>query len=179
MTREDTKKLLVMIVTSYSKHLMVEVNEYTINLWHAMLKDVDAKAAGLIIQKWIMTEKYPPSIADIRQSLAELATKSMDASEGWREVMDAVKKYGSYQEDEALESLSPAVRAVVERFSFQHFCMMPMDEISTYFAQFRNSFVAEQKREKVRKQLPETLVKNLDLLAEQYQSTKSLGSGEE
>lgn len=166
MTREQTKMVLTMLATSYNKRLMPELNEYTINLWHKMLEDVEYESIGLVVQKWIMTEKFPPSIADIRQAVAELYIDGKDASEAWREIKDAVRKFGSYEEETALNSLSADTRRVVERFEYKKFCMMEEKDERTFYAQFRDAYNSLATREKTEKQLPAELNDKIKMLAD-------------
>ena len=174
MTRDETKKIVTMIATSYSKHLLPEINEYYINLWTAMLGDMDYQEVSLLVQKWIMTEKYPPGIADIRREITALKTERKEASEAWQELMAAIKSYGSYREEEALESLSEATRRVVERFGYKFYCQMPEAERTTYFAQFRNAYDVMADREHTQAQLPEALQQKLKMLANHASEVKAI-----
>lgn len=122
-------------------------------VWYQLLQDLDYKTANIAIQKHMLTNKFPPTIAEIR----ELAT-GITAGEkplwpdGWEETIRAIKKYGYYRQEEALESLSELARKVVKRLGYKQLCMS--EEMAMDRANFRMVFEQIAEREYREKQLP-------------------------
>jgi hypothetical protein len=70
MTFAQTGKMLAQLSAVYPARLMPDINENTIKIWADLLKDVDDKQALDATREWIQTNKYPPTIADIREQIA-------------------------------------------------------------------------------------------------------------
>ena len=172
MTRDETKIIIAMIANGYSKHLMPSIDSHYINMWSSFFEDLSFQAVEAVTKKWLMTEKYPPSIADIRQGVTELSLDTKDASEAWQEVLGVIRKYGNYQKTEALEALSEETRVIVERFGYETFSLMETKEERTLYAQFRDAYNGAAKRKKTERQLPPELNNKLKMLSE-----KLLGDG--
>lgn len=131
-------------------------NEQAMELWFNQLQDIPYKLAELTLNKWVATNKWSPSIADIReQALGITQGAAIDWGEAWQSVLRAISKYGSYQELEALESMDETTRRVVERLGFRNICMS--EEIQVDRANFRMIYEQEQERTRQDAQLPPRL----------------------
>lgn len=126
MTREETIKLLTVLKTSYPRfytNLSKIDAENIINLWSVMFAEDEAKAVEIALYKLIATSPYPPSIADLRKTIAEITTPvNLDSSEAWGEVMKAIRIYGYINEEGALKSMSPLTAEIVRRMGWQTIC---------------------------------------------------------
>ena len=92
--------------------------------------------------------------------------------EAWQEVLNAIRKYGSYQEKEALESMDETTRRVVNRLGFRNICTS--EEIQVDRANFRMIYEQEVQREKQDAQIPpklKELITKTVLLLEQGESS--------
>jgi hypothetical protein len=155
MTREETKNILAYISTVYPERMIGEVSKLKVDIWADLMKDMDYAEIKKALKRWVSTEKYPPTISELRSSVASEKMGDADSpEEAWGEIQKAVQKFGYIDKEGALASLNPVCRRIVERFGWQYFCQMPIDEISTYYAQFRNAYTAEWKKEKERIQIP-------------------------
>lgn len=122
-----------------------------IKMWFALLGDLDYNIANIAIQKYMLNGKYPPTIADIRELATAVKTGDIPLwSDGWEETLRAIRKYGSYRENEALESMSEITRMTVQRLGFRNICMS--DNITAERANFRDIYneLAERKQREVR-----------------------------
>lgn len=177
MTRENVKELLAMMTSVYNKNLMPEVNSFTVTAWYGLLGDLDFKMTRTALIKWLSLERYPPTPSDLRGILVDSQTKDkLTAEQAWRIVLEAISKYGSYSEVEALLSLPDEVREIVKSFGWRHYCQMQSSDIPTYFAQFRNAYNAECKKQKERAQIPESVKK---ILIGMYNQNQITGKTEE
>ena len=98
-------------------------NEQAMLLWYNQLQDIPYKIAETALNKWVAVEKWSPSIADIRKTATEMVSNTTyDWGEGWGQVETAIRKYGMYNEAEALESMDEITRQVVKRLGFINIC---------------------------------------------------------
>lgn len=135
-------------------------DEETVKFWYTILKDIPYEALALAIEKWISTEKYPPTPAELRQMASEVAIGDVpDWSEGWQEVMNALSKYGSWDIKGATESFSELTREAVKRLGgFREICNCEdYTQLNVYRANFRDVFNTLASRETEQRQMPEKL----------------------
>lgn len=126
------------------------------NIWYSLLKDLDYQVAQAAIQKYMLTNKFPPTIADIREYAASVKTGEKPIwSDGWEEVLRAIRRYGSYRETEALNSMSEITRTAVQRLGFRNLCMS--ENIMADRANFRMIFEQLADREQTTQKMPATL----------------------
>ncbi|NOJ72454.1 replicative helicase loader/inhibitor [Paenibacillus alvei] len=62
MTERETLSLLAVISTAYP---MIDMTDEYVDLWIKMMRNVDFKTATEALHKHILTNKYPPTIAEI------------------------------------------------------------------------------------------------------------------
>jgi hypothetical protein len=164
MKKNETAQIMTMISLNYTAALLPEgwktSKEMALEIWHSALGDLsfdDAKKS--LLQYFSSDEKYPPTIADIRRRVMEMNSvdEFMPVEQAWGTVIDAIRKFGYVDKAGALESLQGATRAIVECFTWEYYCAMPIDNVSTYFAQFRAAYNARISCAKEQKQLPEHL----------------------
>ena len=131
-------------------------NEEAIELWHRQLQDIPYSLAELALNKWVATNKWSPSIADIRETAAGIKQGEPKSwGDAWQEVLKAIRVYGSYQEQEALESLDERTRQVVKRLGFRNLCFS--EELQVDRANFRMIYEQQTERDKESAQLPPKL----------------------
>jgi len=93
--------------------------EQTIEMYLAMLGDLDAELVLRAAQDWVLNEEKFPTIAGIRKRCAEIAgVLTMSGNEAWAEVSDAVDRYGSHNWSNlqrtpwSNEAITKAVKAI-------------------------------------------------------------------
>ena len=125
-------------------------------VWYRQLQDIPYQIAELTLNKWVATNKWSPTIADMREQAA--AIKNGDKplwSDGWEEVLRAISKYGMYREAEALQSMTETTRKAVKRMGFKTICMS--DNVMADRANFRMIFEQLADRKEKEQQLPVSL----------------------
>lgn len=141
--------------TYYPKENLLP-NEQAMQLWFNQLNDIPYDVAEVTLNKWVATNKWSPSIADIREQATDITQgAAKDWGDAWQEVIKAISYYGSYREDEAVESLDETTRRVVKRLGFRNLCMS--EEIQVDRANFRMIYEQQQERDKQDAQLPPRL----------------------
>ena len=130
--------------------------EESMELWYRQLSDIPADTASAMLSKWVVTQKWPPSIAEIRSMCAEIANGEIpDWGEAWKAVMDAVGRYGYMNESKALQSLPPIARRAVEKIGWNGICTSENQDVLR--AQFRQIYEICIQREIEDRQLPPAL----------------------
>lgn len=123
MTRQEFWQFAAAIRTYYSRENILP-NEQAMELWYRQLQDIPFPVAEAILAKWVATNKWSPSIADIRDGVAEIQNggPAPDWGEAWDQAMNAIRRFGSYEEAEAMESLPPLTRETVKRLGYKSLC---------------------------------------------------------
>lgn len=123
MTKRDFGLFAAAIRTYYPRENILP-NEQAHDLWFRQLQDVPYPVAEAVLAKWVATNKWSPSIADIRDGVAEIQNggPAPDWGEAWDQAMNAIRRFGSYDEDGALASLPPLTRETVRRLGYKSLC---------------------------------------------------------
>lgn len=154
MTKEEWGLLAKAIKSAYPNQTFCP-DSYSLELYYRMLQDIPYEVLNLAVQRHISTNRFPPSIADLR-----VAPREKTWSEAWEELKRAVRLYGSYREKDALDSMSPLTREIVQRLGFQEYCFT--DNEDAYRANFRMAYEQSAKKKEETAQLPETLQARLN-----------------
>lgn len=135
----------------------------SVKIWFSMLQDIPYNMASAAIQKYMLTNKFPPTIADIRELTAEVRNgERQDWGEAWEKVLKAIRRYGLYNQKKALDSLDPITRMTVERVGFRELCLS--ENIAVDRANFRMIYETMEKREKEHQQLPPQLREAISMI---------------
>lgn len=138
-------------------------DEDSIKIWYVLLKDISYEVLNLAIQKHIMTGVYPPTVADLRRLATEVTQgQQADWGNGWEQVLLAIRKYGMYQINEALESMDDITRQCVERLGFKEICLS--ENLANDRANFRMIYEQIAERKKKDAQLPEALTEKINAI---------------
>lgn len=109
--------------TFYPREKLIP-NKEAAALWFEMLKDLPYQDVTTALQRWVSTQKWSPSIADIRSMVSNSANPELtnDWSEGWEEVTKAIGRYGAWNRQAALDSMSPITRDCVNAIGWENIC---------------------------------------------------------
>lgn len=149
--------------TYYSKENLLP-NAQAMELWFRQLQDIPYPVAEATLNKWVATNKWSPSIAEIRELATEIQYgKLPDWGEGWEQVNKAIRRFGYYSPKEALESLDPITREVVKRLGFTNLCLS--ENPAADRANFRQCFEIVAKRNHENNVLPLPLQETIKQLS--------------
>lgn len=153
MNAQEFGNFAAALRTYYSRENILP-NKQAMELWFRQLQDIPYEAAEAILSKWVATNKWSPSIADIRDGMAEIQNggAAEDWGEGWNKAMAAIRKYGSYNEAEALDSLPPLTRETVRRLGYKSLCWSE-NQIADR-ANFRQVYEILEKRQVEDRKIP-------------------------
>ncbi len=129
LNRKEFGQIIAILKASYNNF---EADKVTMNVWYECLKDNNYDTLLIAIKKLIMVNKFKPTIADIREQIADISipfAEQLTGADAWGQVVKSISTYGMYKEKQALESMSQQVRELVERFTYKELCITPSEEL--------------------------------------------------
>lgn len=133
MEREEFKTLVKGMKAVYSQATFIP-DQNAFNVWYELLKDLPYKQVSVAIQKYMVTERFPPTIADLREKASEIIEQQMDRMgelEAWAHVRKAIGN-SLYHAEEEFERLPEACRiAVGNPSNLREWALMDSEEIET------------------------------------------------
>lgn len=152
MTKQEFSLLAKGLRAAYMRDRFL-ADDDSMSVWYEMLKDLSYEVASIAAQKYINTNHFPPTIADIREAaVAVMHPEIPNSGDAWQEVLMAVRRFGYYDQQGALESLSPLTRQAAERFGFRELCDTGVDDVGVARGQFMRIYeqvVARHKEDSV------------------------------
>lgn len=146
MKKQDILKAVAPLQLAYTSSL----DDNRLRLYVEMLSDIPPQILSAAVKKLIMTNKFLPSIAEIREVAYGIkgiisGTAAPDESEAWGEVVKAIQSVGYYGKPTFTHE---AIAAAVDNIGWQDICMTPSDGTSTLRAQFRRAYQLAAERRK-------------------------------
>lgn len=122
MSFEQFKIIVKALKSVYTKENFLP-DEYSVKVWYKALMDIPYEIANIAVLECSKTLKFPPSIAEIRTRSAQIINgRAQTWGESWEKVCKAIRKYGSWNENKALDSFDPLTRRTVEAIGYQYLC---------------------------------------------------------
>lgn len=144
--------LFGMALKAYYPKENILPSEQAVQLWYMQLQDIDYNDATMFLNKWAATEKWSPSIADIRGGIADITNGTIeDWGKGWAQVEKAIRNFGSYRVEDAYNSMDEITREVTQRLGFLNICQS--ENIQTDRANFRMLYEQVAARVKQERQI--------------------------
>lgn len=133
-----------------------------VRIWYQAIKDLPYDVLNIAIMKYIQSNKFPPTPADLRECSAEITTVPDGGwDEAWEEVMAAQKYYGfMYRYEEAMASLSEIAQLCVKRIGWEAICLDK--DVTATRANFRMIYEQITQRNKSKAVLSANLLKQID-----------------
>ena len=152
MTRDEFKVLVKGMKAVYAQPTFIP-DQDAFNMWFSLMGDLPYDVCSVAIQKYMLTNKFPPTVAEIREMAAGIVTGDpLTWGESWERALNAVRRFGSYNKAAALDSLDPLTRKCVESVGYMDLCMS--ENIMVERAHFQKIFDIYAKREQTEKQMP-------------------------
>lgn len=125
MNKEKFLKIMTYMGIAYNK----EITKEQLEVWYSFLKDYSEDQLNNAVKQIINTEKYMPSIAQIKEQIAKMQMSEVpEAEDEWQDVLRAVREFGSYNQQKALNSLKPYTAKIVGYIGYQRICMAESEE---------------------------------------------------
>lgn len=179
---EDFRTIMRGLIAAYPRDNFIP-NEFTFNFWYAALHDLDYVTLKKAAQAYVMTEKFPPTIADIRRLACDMVLPADEiAAEEWNRLMKALGQAGSPDAVERWKKLPEVTREIVGGFSeFREWSLLPATDLMTVQRpMFIKRFEERTKQKRLSAPLPiqlrkpeRTLEEHLPPLIEDRQDQKT------
>lgn len=170
MTREETAVILGTIKVAYPRAYADMSNEdvkNTLNLWSAMFVDEPLEAVHTALYKHMATSKFPPTIAELRESLSNVIHDSaITSGEAWQEVIYALRNFGYSRPGAALDSMSELTRNAVKCIGWQSLCESEAQMADR--AHFMKIYETLEKRRAEQRKIPATLQNKINQCIEAH-----------
>lgn len=139
--------------------------ENAMRLWYEELKDIPYQLAHLALQKYVCTNKFAPTIADIREQVAELNNQNeeeLNETAAWSIAWKAICNSG-YHSEEEFAKLPPVIqRTVHSPAQLREWALLKNIDgktITVLQSDFQRAFRVEQQRERERSKLSPGVLK--------------------
>ena len=146
MNKQDILKAVAPLQLAYNASL----DDNRLRLYVEMLSDIPPQILEASVKKLIMTNKFLPSIAEIREVAYGIkgiisGTAAPDESEAWGEVIKAIQSVGYYGKPKFSHE---AITTAVNNIGWQDICMTTNDGMNTLRSQFRRAYQLAAQRQK-------------------------------
>lgn len=119
MTREEFANGMAFMATIYSKDMTAE----QVGVWYSFFENDSFEEFQKAVRKLAVSSKYFPSIAELKEAIAEDAVGMLSADQAWDRVLYAIRKFGWCQAEEAMKSLPESVQLTVNHMGgFKRMC---------------------------------------------------------
>lgn len=160
MTKQEFAQFVMALKTYYPRETLLPNNQ-AVELWYRQLSDIPYNIAEVALNQWVATNKWSPSIADIRETANGIQNdEKFDWGEGWAQVQHAIRYYGYYSQQKALESMDEITRQAVQQMGWKNICMSENEAADR--ANFRMIYERLAERRKQDAQIPERLHQLID-----------------
>ena len=155
MDKKEFAQIAAALGSAYGDKKYLQTAE-DVSLWYSMLRDLDYTCCRAAVQQIIATSRFHPTIAEIREKASAVRQpQTLGWSEAWGSVVYAIRRYGMYREQEALEGLDSLTRRCVGYLGYQNLCLS--ESMETDRANFRMMYHNLLKREQEERQIPESV----------------------
>ena len=174
MTRQEFAKACIILQTEFEGFELIK-NKERFNMWFEMFVDEEYEVFVTAIKKYVLTSPFKPTVAALREQIMLIKNPYTDftCEDSWKEVQDAIRYCGYYNELEAMARMSPITQSIVRSLGYKYLCTSE-DQMADR-AHFIKMFDAHSKREKDNLMLPSS-VKN-ETLRLRNGMLKMLGDG--
>lgn len=158
MNKSETIKILSILNVAYLRFEVKDMQKTAlmVELWQKSFADIPFDLVEVAIQKLMLESPYPPTIADVAKRIADIKNPSiLTDAEAWEEVTRAMRKWGIYNQDNAIDSMSEITRRAVKSIGFYDICVSENPDIIR--AQFRMAYNSLVERKKEDDLIPERL----------------------
>lgn len=133
MEREEFKILVKAMKAVYADPRFI-ADKDAFDVWFTLLKDISYEQAHIAVQRYMMTNKYPPTIADIREKVMECLRpelQEMSELEAWSLVRNGIRNSIYHAEEEFRKLPEACQKAVGTPAMMREWATMNADELET------------------------------------------------
>lgn len=121
MNKEEFTYVMTFLGVAYNK----EFTQKQIKVWHEFFRDTSSETFKTAIKRLVATNKFLPSIAEIKQEIALIDNPhlGLDPLEEWETVLKLIRKHGYYKNIEAFNEMNLLTKNVVQQLGWDNLCM--------------------------------------------------------
>lgn len=110
---DDFKVIMRGLKVAYPKENFLG-DDYAFTLWYTALQDIPYPTLNRACQRYMMTEKFPPTIADIRQLAYDMSAQPEElSSAAWNQLLRALRMSYAPNSEEVWNQLPKITREIV------------------------------------------------------------------
>lgn len=114
---DDFKTVMRGLVTAYPQQNFLP-NEYAYNLWYTALQDIPYPTLNKAATNYIMTHRFPPTIADLRELSYRLSNSApMLAPNAWNQLIRALRQAYAPNSEDIWDQLPDITKQIVGGYS--------------------------------------------------------------
>ena len=114
---DDFKVVMKGLTTAYPQQNFLK-DEYALNLWYTALQDIPYPTLNKAATNYIMTHKFPPTIADIRELSYRLSNAApMLGPAAWNQLIRALRQAYAPDSERIWEQLPDITKQIVGGYS--------------------------------------------------------------
>lgn len=168
ITREEFSVVVKGMKAIYSNNFIQDKDAF--DVWYGLLKDLPYEVVSAATQKYMMTEKFPPTPADIRRYASGLKTDTLTETEAWDLVRKACQSLDWDNPGIEYDKLPKVIqRAVVSPQYLVEMARSDMKDFETVIASnFMRSFKAAAKQQAEEEQLPLEFRQRIETMRNKY-----------
>lgn len=157
--------ILADAIKTYFPRDNVLPTENAMRLWYSELKDIPYQSAYMALRKYVSTNKFAPTIADIREQVAELNSQNeeeLNETAAWSLVLKAIRRSTYYSEEEFAKLPATVQRAVASPKQLREWATLEDVDgktLTVIQSNFQRTFRVEQQRERERNKLSPDVLK--------------------
>lgn len=167
MIFDDFVKIATYLKAAYPNNRILP-DDPTVRFWFKMLEDLDFNICENAVLELVSSSTFPPSIADIRKKCSSRKAEIPEWGEAWERVQKAIRYYGAYRDDEAMESLDAITREAVRRMGYKSLCYSDIKNAETDRAQFREIYNQTARPHLEASQMPAAVLEEKCRLMDRY-----------
>ena len=114
MTRDEAKKLIMIICSTYPNYKPMDLRD-TVDVWHFMLSDFDYSEVSVALKAYILsdTSGFAPTVGQLLEKVRKIKSpEELNEMQAWGLVSKALRN-GTYGAEEEFNKLPPLVQQAV------------------------------------------------------------------
>lgn len=157
MERDQFKTLVKGMKAVYSDPKFI-ADKDAFDVWYSLLQDLDYDISSLAIQKYMMSNRFPPTIADIREHYNSFTTtQELNEMEAWSIVSKAIRNSVYHSVDEYSKLPTLVQRAVGQHEQLRIWALDEEYNESVVSSNFMRSYRMEIAREREISKMPKSI----------------------
>jgi hypothetical protein len=147
MLKSEVTEMLVYLHADHG----VELKPEKVAVWHDALENTPKAEAWRVAKQLSQTCRFVPKLADFVAVVANNTTAQSESwGDAWISIQAAISRFGFYQAQAAIDSMSVMARASIGGVEgFRELCRSEMEQMTTCRAQFRQRWEAYEHRGEV------------------------------